>query len=266
MTNYIQSLAARIKISILTQSFWNPKKRHIRETYEENRRHSLDNDAEVYIKLTKHDALMAAMSIKGKIYNEHRRLTLPSPQEGVRIIPLGREFEHSSKLSELNNQFNKNVNRFIDDYDEVIEEARHKFNGLFDSSMFPPEEVIKTKFSNNVKYMSCPYDGDWGVWLNETVQLSQFELQDRLVTAARHLIEVCEGDGRLYSSVLENLEDICELTGDFNLLEDPIIAKAAKELAPIAKDYSIETLRDNDGLRKDTARRVSQVLSTLKLA
>lgn len=266
MNNHIQLLAERIKICILSQSFWNPKKRHMAETREENRRHNLSNDAEVYVRVTKHEALLSAQTLKGKIYNEHKRLTLPSPQEGMRIVPIGREFEHSGNLKVLNNQFRTEIDNFIKDYDAVIEDAKGRLNGLFDNSMFPPKEVLSTKFSNTIKYMSCPFDGDWGKWLNETAQLGQFELQERLCEAARHLIKVCEGNGRLYSSVLENLEDICELAGDLNLLEDPIIAKAAKELAPIATDYSVEVLRDNESLRKDTARRANQILSTLKLA
>lgn len=261
----IESLAARIKICILNQGAWNCKRQHKSETREENIRHNLDNDCEVYIKLTKHENLAKALTIKGQIYVAHRRLTMPSPCDGMRVVPIGREFEHSSTLSDLNNQFNNHVNNFIDDYDSVVELAQKRFNELFDRSMFPPKEVMKEKFYNNTKYMSAPTSGDWGAWLQETAQLGRLELQDRLVKAARHLIDACSGDGKLYSSVLENLEDICDLCGDFNLLEDPIISKAAKELRPVVTDFPVDVLRDNKSLRAETSRRASEILKVLNL-
>lgn len=264
--NTIQTLADRIKIVILSQGFWNPQKHHKAESREENIRHGLDNDAKVHIKLTKHESLLKAITIKGQIYNVHRRLTMASPCDGMRVVPVGREFEHSDKLKELSAEFNKHVKDFINDYDSVVERARTKFNGLFDQSMFPPKDIMKDKFYNTTKYMNCPVEGDWEEWLNETVQLGKLELQDRLVKAARHMIDACKSDGKLYSSVLENLEDICELCGDFNLLDDPIIAKAAEQLKPLARDFSVEILRDNNRLRKETADRASQILTMLNLS
>lgn len=264
----IVSIAERMKVVLLNQGFWDSKPQHKAESREENIRHSLEsNDAEVRIKLVKnHESLSKAKSIKGQIYIEHRRLTLPSPVDGMRIVPMGREFEHSDKISKLRQEFISHVQVFLDDYDNVVESSRQRLKGLFDQNMFPPQHVMKSKFYNNVKYMDCPTSGSWGEWIGETVELGRIELRDRLVVSARKLIDTCQGDGKLYSSVLENLEDICDLTGDFNLSEDPIIARAAKELLPIATDFSAEVLRDNKSLRANTAIRAKQILSVLNLS
>jgi hypothetical protein len=262
----VEALAARIKISILNQGFWNARKQHKSETREENFRHNLDNDAEVYVRVTKHDSLMKAAALKGQIYNQHRHLTLPSPVDGLRVVPVGREFEHMNKIADLREKFNNQIQNFLNDYDNVVETAQKRLNGLFDSTMFPPKEIMKSKFYNQVKYMECPSSGQWAEWIGETAQLGQAELQDRIVSSARKLIEVCSGDGKLYSSVLDNLAEICEMAGDFNLLEDPLIAKAAKELLPVAQDFDAETLRDSKGLRRATADRASEILSILNLS
>lgn len=261
----IEALAARIKICILNQSFWNSKRQHKGESMQENLRHGLNNDAEVYVRLTKHEELSKASAIKGQIYLSHRRLTLPSPVDGMRIVPAGREFEHAETISNLRAIFDNHVRNFLDDYENVVENAKKRLNGLFDPTMFPPKEQMKGKFCNDVKYMETPTNNSWSDWLNETAQLGRIELQDRIVGAARKLIEVCNNDGKLYSSVLENLEDICNLAGDFNLLEDPIIAKAAKELKPVATDFNVDVLRDNKTLRRDTAERAQRILSVLNL-
>ncbi len=267
-TQSIESVAERMKVVLLNQGFWDSKPQHKAESREENARHALESDdAEVRIKLVKNnESLSKAKSIKGQIYIEHRRLTLPSPVDGMRIVPLGREFEHADKISQLRCEFDSHVQDFLIDYDNVVERARIRLKTLFDQNMFPPSHVMKSKFYNNVKYMDCPTAGNWGDWINETLELGKMELQDRLVTAARKLIDVCSGDGKLYSSVLENLEDVCSLAGDFNLGEDPIIARAAKELLPVATDFSAEVLRDNKSLRADTAIRAKQILSVLNLS
>lgn len=261
----IQALASRMKITILSQGFWNPKRQHKKESAEENIRHNLHNEAEVYVRLTKHESLTRAAAIKAQIYINHRRLTLPSPVDGMRIVPVGREFEHGDVISNLRYKFEREIQDFLDDYDNVVEKARVRLNGLFDSTMFPPKAAMKSKFSNNVQYMETPTNGSWSEWINETAQLGQLELQDRIVTAARKMIDSCRNDSKLYASVLGNLTDICDLAGDFNLMEDPIIARAAKELKVISTDFSPEILRDNKPLRYETAKRAADILTILNL-
>ena len=265
MNSIAESIASRIKICILQQSFWNSKRQHKTESREENSRHGLDRDAEVYVRLTKHESLTKAAAVKGQIYASHRKLTLPSPVDGMRIVPIGREFEHAQIISDLRETFKYHVNSFLEDYDNVVMAAEKRLNGLFDSTMFPPKELMKDKFCNNVTYMETPTNGSWTEFVEETAKLGQLELRDRIVGAARKLIEVCNSDGKLYSSVLENLGEICEMAGDFNLMEDPIIAKAAKELKPIAMDFPAEILRENKALRRETSARAQQILSVLNL-
>lgn len=262
----VESLAARIKVCVLNQGVWNPRKPHKNETREEIIRHGLEHkDADVYIRLTKHESLLKASAVKGQIYIEHQRLTMSSPCKGMRILPAGREFEHSSKLSNLSVEFNQHVDLFVSDYDNVIDVAKRKFKNLLDGSMFPPKEIIREKFYNRTRYMSAPTSGEWGNWILETADICKIELQDRIVAAARKLIETCANDGKLYSSVLDNLGEICDMAGDFNLLEDPIIAKAVKELKPLATEFPAEVLRESKALRRDTGNRAQQILTVLNL-
>jgi hypothetical protein len=171
-------------------------------------------------------------------------------------------------MKSLGEKFNEAVSEFIDSYDEVIEKAQRSLNTLFDHALFPPKPALRQRFYNNVRYMECPHEGQWGTWLNETLEVGQLELQERINKAARHMIDRCNGDGKLYASVIENLSDICDLAGDFNLMDDPIIANAARELKKVTKDYDIDVLRDSELLRKDAASRVDSILASfpLKLA
>lgn len=266
MSTAIQALADRIKICILNQGVWNSVRNHKAETRQEQSRHGTQRIKSVDIVLAEDENLKQALTIKGKIYTEHRRLTMPSPCDGMRIVPLSREFEHSSTLGGLIYEFNKSVKKFIDNWDDVVITAKNELNGLFDASMFPTQEELQRRFYNNIRYMSCPHDGDWAGWLDETMKVGRLELQQRIIDAARNLADVCSKDGRVFESTLDKLQDICELSGDFNLMDDPIISKASKELSIITREYNVEDLRKNDAIKRDVANRTNQILATLKLS
>lgn len=145
-------------------------------------------------------------------------------------------------------------------------EAPIKLNGLFDGKQWPEKGTVSAKFIFRTRYLPCPSDGAWGAWLDETAQAGQAELRERLVTAARHLADVLKGDGKLFQSAFENLREVCELAGDgFNLLDDPIIAQAARELRPHAS-LAAESVRDAKMVRQDTAAKVGNILGALGLA
>lgn len=262
----IRKIAERIQVCTLNQGKWAGSTNHKREMREEQRRHGTMRIKKVEVILTENVHLKAALNLHGKIYNTHRKLSLASPIDGMRIVAAGKVFEHSAALSELINQSSNEVEKFIEQRPEVVIEARKALNDLFDETLIPKPNELREKFYNKFRYFAAPCGhSDWDAWLGETAQAIQVELQDRIVQTARHLIEVCSGDGKLYGSVLEKLNDVCEMAGDLNLLDDPIIAKAAEELKPIATDFSVEVLRDNEILRHEAARKASDILSVLDL-
>ena len=155
---------------------------------------------------------------------------------------------------------------FLADYDLIRQEAPVKLNGLFDGRQWPSKDTVAAKFKFSTRYLPCPSDGAWSGWLDETAAAGQAELRERLVTAARHLATVLKSDAKLFQSAFDNLREVCELAGQgFNLLDDPIIAQAARELhAPASQ--AAGNLRDAKAARQDTAAKVSGILATLNLS
>lgn len=262
----IDSIAQRMKVVLLSQGVWMPYKTHKQETEEVRKRHGTTKIRRVEVVLTENDHLIKAISLRNKIYNENRARTFPSPCDGMRIIPAGREFEHGELISKLIDEQNVEVEAFIRELPTVKSQAEYDLNDLYDEKMFPTPEEVRASFYNNLRCMPAPTTGAWGDWIQETVDIGQAELRERLIKSARKVIDSCAGDGKLYSSVLDNLADICELAGEFNLKEDPIIARAAKELKQVANEYNVETLREHKGIRRSTAERASNILKTLGLS
>ena len=231
-----------------------------------NKKHGTGDAAKVLVRLTDHPALMSLYKLHAEAYGEHRRITLPSIQDGMRIVPTGKQVEHAKMLSDFRNRHCNLVADFMRAYPQIRLDAPIALNGLFDASKWPVASIVEAKFSFNVRYLPCPSDGAWGDWLNETAEAGQAELRERLVEAARHLATVLNSDGKLYQSALDNLRDVCDLAGEgFNLLDDPIIAQAARELRPHASQAA-ESLRDAKVARADTGKQISNILGVLNLA
>lgn len=257
----ITKLASRIKLVTLNTGAWRAVKLHKAETLEENQRHGLKDQARVSVRICEHKALVDLNKLHMAAYQEHRRLTLPSIQDGMRVVPCGREFEHSKAMAAFKAQHQTLVAEFLQDYEVERHAAEMRLNGLYDPRFFPSKDAVESKFKFSFQYLGCPTDGSWADWLQESAQAGQGELRNRLVGAARHLADVCAKDGgKFYQSVLDNLSDICSLAGDFNLMDDPIIAQAAQQLAPLAAE-SVETLREDKAHREDIGKRTAAILN-----
>lgn len=260
------NLASRIQIVTLETGAWRAQKLNKSETDILNRKHGTGDAAKVLVKLTDHPSLMALYKLHAEAYAEHRRITMPSIMDGMRIIPTGKQIEHAKVIADFQRRHNQLVSDFVAAYPQIRLDAPVALNGLFDASKWPEASVVEGKFAFTVRYLPCPSDDAWGDWLNETAQAGQAELRERLVIAARHLATALKGDGKLYQSALDNLRDVCDLAGEgFNLLDDPIIAQAARELRPHSAQAA-ESLRDAKAARKETGDKISSILGVLNFA
>jgi hypothetical protein len=261
-----QAIANSIKLTTMETGAWRAQKLNRKESADVNSRNNVTDAAKVIVRLTDNASLTALYKLHAEAYSEHRRITLPSVQDGIRVIPAGKELGHAKIMADYSAKHAGLVADFLAEYDDIRRESPVKLNGLFEGRQWPAKEVVASKFKFATRYLPCPSDGSWGDWLNETAQAGQSELRERLVTAARHLADVLKSDGKLYQSALDNLREVCELAGEgFNLLDDPIIAQAARELLPHGQQ-SAENLRDAKASRADTSAKVSGILATLNLA
>ena len=259
------NLASRIQISTVEMGMWRATKLNKTESERVNRDNGSGNAAKVIVRLTDNFSLISLQKLHAEAYQEHRKITLPSIQDGMRIVPSGKQPVHAAVMADFRRRHNSLVTDFLADYETIKSEAPVKLNGLFDGKKWPSKEVVAGKFSFAYRYLPCPSDGAWGDWLNESAQAGQGELRERLVNSARHLATVLKGDGKLYQSALDNLREVCELAGEgFNLLDDPIIEQAARELRPHATQAAA-SLRDAENIRRDTGDKIASILGVLNL-
>jgi len=223
------AIAARTKLSILTTGMFRATRLHKPETKAENARHNTDR-AKVTVKITDNENLKRLSQIHQGAYQEHKRITLPTVQDGMRMLPAGREMEHAQRMADYRDQHDKAVAAFLAEYDHEKEIAPIRLNGLFDASMWPSHKRVAERFKFDTRYLACPSDGSWAEWIEESSRAAHDELHDRIKTALERVRDRCSSEGPLYKTVFEDLRDLHDLvpdldvTGSFAPVVDQILA------------------------------------------
>lgn len=255
------AIAARTKVCVLTLSAWRATKMHHNETRAENERHKT-NAARVLVKLSDHASLRDLRTLHQDIYRAHRALTLPTVQDGMRLIPMGREFEHADRMRQFREQHGRLVAAFLADYEAERAAAPKRLGTLYEAGMFPKAHDMAEKFGVSVRYLACPTDGTWGEWIAESARAAELELRDRLTDCLLRVRERCGSDGALYASVFDNLRELLDLVPDLNIGNAPDIARAAKAARVIA-EADVDEARDDKSARESIAKKADQILSVL---
>ena len=253
------AVAQRMKLATLSTASFRATRLHRAETRAENARHAT-NAAKVLVKLTNHPSLAALAKTHNEAYSEHRRLTLPSVQDGIRVLPMARELEHSDAMWKFYAQHQACVAEFLAAYDDERASAPQRLGSLHDPALWPDRSELEDRFEFTTRYLPCPTDGAWRDWTAETAQLAERELHERLTQALERVVERCGSDGRLYETVFKNLQDLCALAPDFDVAgRYGAIVKAAGEITKVKADM----VRDDKVLRAQVAERASEICSML---
>lgn len=257
----IESIASRVVLATLSTSAWRATRLHKEETKAERERHKSEAP-KVLVKICDHDALTELAKLHSEAYHTHRRITMPTVQDGMRLLPASRQFEHSDTMRKLADKHREIVARFMRDYDAIKAAAPDVLNGLFDESMWPSHREVESRFGFGTRYLACPVDGAWGEWLSESARVAEDALRDRLREALERVRDRVKGDGKLYGTVFSNLAEIITMVPDLNFTGAADLAEVAKLAAPLAQ-HDAESVRDDDKARAKISRDAGRILTML---
>lgn len=259
-------IAKRLKLAMLQTGAWRATVKNKEESRILNERHGTKDEGKVTVRQCDHTALHEIYSLHARVYNEHKKLTLPSVQDGVRIVLTGKEFEHSDMIRKFADDVRVQIDKLIDagayvDGDEY-KKAKQRLNGLFDERAWPiDEQDLRNRFLLKSTYLECPTDGSWGDWIMESATAARREVEEQVEKALRKVIERCAGDkgdgtGRLHESVFTNLGSMLDVlsTIDVEARYRPVVEEA-KEVAK----YTAEEIRKDSATRKQLAERADKL-------
>jgi hypothetical protein len=254
-----KEIAARTQLASLSMGMFRAVLLHKGETRAENERHNT-NSAKVLVRITNHPALKELASLHAQARIEHNRLTMPTPYDGVRLIPVGRELEHSVAMRKFGDEHNRIVAKFLADYPNEVATAKARLNGLYEESKWKSPSEIAETFRFETRYLPTPTEGMWGEWLEESARAAENEMRDRVKKALERVRDRCKSDGKLFASVFDSIRELTDLVPDMDFTGG--LAPVIQAMEPLTKLHA-EFVRDDEDLRKAAAVKAESILGAL---
>ena len=156
-TNYAPSLADRAVLVNLSISQWSAAKSDKKVNHEVAAKHGNDENMGNYRKsLLAKDALRAIKELTAKAREEHYRVTLPWRDTGDRILSSAGYFQYAAAMRTIQSEWDSAVSTFCANYQQYVEDARLKLNGLFNSADYPTTAEIRGKFAFKSEVLPVP--------------------------------------------------------------------------------------------------------------
>lgn len=231
------------------------------------------------------DELDALVKFAANVRNMHYSSTLPWSDMGPRLLPTAKFFAYQKSFTALEAEFNRMVQAFLDAYDLEVAQAQAKLGDLFDVSEYPNVEDLRSKFSFRINYIPLPDAGDWRLDIaNEALASLQSQYQEHyagqlegamkdiwtrlhgvLSTLSRQLADqTAEGKTpKLYASVFDRALEVIDLMETCNITGDVNMQLMQRRLANAFKGVTVEAVKDDAYLRRDTKKAIDDAIKNL---
>lgn len=245
------------------------------------------NAASVYKSLFTEDAdLEAITSYAGKVRAWLYSVTLPWSDSGTRLVPTKAFFDISHELAQHEQEFNRLVGVFIQNYSVKISAQAFKLGALFNPAEYPSVDDVARKFSLRYNFSPVPEVGDFRVDIpaeavallkQDFEQTTKLRLQEamnepweRLYEEVTHIKNKMtdKEDGKpnkLYESMLENALSLCRTLESLNIMGDPDLEAARRALELSLTDVDIKTLRQSPEVRASLKSQMEELTEKFSL-
>ena len=277
MTNVLSERAVLVKLS---STSWRGKKQDKAVAQEIAQKYDINPRVGKYQKrLLKSDALQRFHDNVRNARAFHNMRTLPWLDEGMRILPSKLFMEYSGEVRNFIATSENCRDEFVAEYEDCKAQAKQELKGLFKESEYPPANRIAGRFSLSLGVYPIPEAGDFRVKLG-VVQQNQIkkELTEQLQAVERQAMEdvwhrvyamleklhdTFANDKRIYKSTLAHAEELINLLPKLNIADDPQLNKLGQEIKLKVLSTNIETLKGDDTVRKETARKADKILKAM---
>jgi hypothetical protein len=207
--------------------------------------------------------------------------TSPWSDAGTRLLPATLFFDYKSKLTEYEKMFTQAVEDFIAEYETLVASAAFQLGDLFNREDYPDKEKVMRKFGFYHTFSPVPEVGDFRVDIGEA---GMAELKSNYETAYKTKIESAMKDAwtRLHEvmtsiserldygddqtkklfrdSLVDNAVQLCSLLKHLNITGDTVMENMRRELEKQLIGISAQDLREDEGLRIETKKKVDEML------
>lgn len=279
----IGSASMLVELSIST---WTGRKLDKRASQDVITRNNADAGiANVHKKLLGNcDELTAVQKFTANVRNLHYGMTMPWSDTGLRLLPTAQYMKYHAAMTDVQNEYERMVQTFLDAYDWAITQSQAKLGDMFDPADYPSTDSIASKFRFRFSYIPLPDAGDFRIDIgNEGNELVRSHYQsyyaEQLKTAMddvwqRAYKALSKMSERLdyadheqkkvfRDTLVSNVTDMVELLNVCNVTGDSQMAALAMKLDDTLRGVTPDALREDGYLRAETKRAVDDVIKSL---
>lgn len=230
---------------------------------------------------TKNPTYRVLTALKSQVSSYWRSMTLPYPQEGVRLIKQSDVEAFETKMREFKEQLSAAAANLQLEYESVKEAARQKLGDLFNAADYP--STLDGVFDIKWEYPSVEAPGYLMTFNPELYEQEQRRIQDRFENAVlmaeqafaerlqelvSHLVErlTDEPDGTkktFKASAIENFKEFYENFRRMNVRSNAQLDRLIAQANDLVAGVEAKDLRTNAELRRNLGQQMSTVQAAL---
>lgn len=275
-----KAMLARLNISQ-----WTARKYDKKATREVAETHGTATDVGRYNKvLVAKESLQAIATAANAAREFHARNTLPWMDDGFRILPSANYFPYMERMRELRADFEREVSVFVASYADYVDDAKARLNGLFDGADYPSAWELRRRFGFDPMTMPVPRAADFRVDLGSDEETRiRAEIEGRVnaaidgavrdtwnrvhdvVSKMAERLRAYTGtkEGAFRDTLVENVRDLVELLPRLNVTGDAMLDRTAEEMRATLCAHDAQTLREDDGARRETAAAAEKIMADM---
>lgn len=266
----------------LTIRQWTARKHDKRVAREVDQGHGATNAGRYNKQLIPQDALEPIAKKATAIRAFHYARTLPWGNNGQHLLPAKLFMEYRSELVKHRSEFNQLVGVFVQNYPQLVSDARARLGSLYDPNEYPPASEVQRSFGVEFDIFPVPTAGDFRVDVaNEErseiaaqIEAATLERQNNATKACfvrvrdvlqRMKRQCVVGKTRITESLVEDARDLTGILDDLNIAGDPELTRLGEE---IRRDLLVdaEDLRRSPKTRQAVGDRAAELLDSMPWA
>jgi len=211
---------------------------------------------------------------------KHYAQTLPWEDSGWRLLPTENYLEYTKAMRAAKVQFEEALEVFLRDYPKLVRQAEERLGQMYKRDDYPSTSEVRGKFHFDIQFGPLPAGDDFRVTLPQKEMAAMGRgVEDRVTQAVTNAMSdawarlgdaVTDLRSRLHDgkylreTMVTRIGEVADVLGRLNLTKDAALEKARKQVLKDLAGLDVDTLRDDDKVRKDAAKKADAILATMK--
>lgn len=214
--------------------------------------------------------------IRNKFYDN----TLPWGLEGTMMLPSANYLNFMTEFRREKSEWQSLVRDFVDNYDDLKDNAKRFLNGLYNESDYPLRHEVVSKFNIDMAVFPVP-SSDFRVSIAseeltaiqkdverrvaESQSKAMQDVWQRLYDRVKHMADKLADPKSIFrDSMIENAREICALLPRLNFMDDPNLEALRQEVEQGISNHHPDALRNDPDLRRDTAAEAQRIADAMR--